>query len=82
MRWLYAQSYLQLELNYEGMWIFLAAVIFKSLLLKMAATVMAVEFGNIHHYSSLEENSEACLCSPLNKSTKINRILCKLWHIG
>ena len=27
----------------------------------MAVTVMTVEFGNIHHYSSLEENSEACL---------------------
>ena len=26
----------------------------------MAATVMTVEFGTIHHYSSLEENSEAC----------------------
>ena len=46
---------------------FLAAAIFKSLLLKMAATVMTVEFGTIHHYSSLEENSEACLCSSLNR---------------
>ena len=36
------------------MQIFLAAAIFKSLLLKMAATVMTVEFGTIHH-SSLEE---------------------------
>ena len=26
--------------------------------LKMAATVMTVEFGTIHHYSSLEENYE------------------------
>ena len=26
----------------------------------MVATVMTVEFGTIHHYSSLEENSEAC----------------------
>ena len=33
----------------------------------MAATVMTVEFGSIHHHSSLEENSEACLCSSLNK---------------
>ena len=32
----------------------------------MAATVMIVEFGTIHHYSGLEENSEACLCSSLN----------------
>ena len=46
--------------------IFLAAAIFKSVLLKMVATVMTVEFGTIHHYSSLEENSEACLCSSLN----------------
>ena len=45
------------------MLLFLAAAIFKSLLLKMAATVMTVEFGTIHHYSSLEENSEACLYS-------------------
>ena len=29
----------------------------------MAAIVMTVEFGTIHHYSSLEENSEACSCS-------------------
>ena len=25
----------------------------------MAATVVTIEFGTIHHYSSLEENSEA-----------------------
>ena len=53
--------------NYRDMWIFLAAAIFKSLLLKMAATVMTVEFGTIPHYSSLEENSEACLCSSLKR---------------
>ena len=41
--------------------------IFKSLLLKMAATVMTVDFGTIHHYSSLEENAEACLCRSLNR---------------
>ena len=33
----------------------------------MAAIVMTVEFGTIHHYSNLKENSEACLCSPLNR---------------
>ena len=33
----------------------------------MAATVMTVEFGTIRHYSSLEETSEACLCSSLNR---------------
>ena len=33
----------------------------------MAATVMTVEFGIIHHYSSLEENSKACLRSSLNR---------------
>ena len=49
------------------MCIFLAAAIFKSLLLSMATTVMTVEFGTIHRYSSLEENSEACLYSSLNK---------------
>ena len=27
------------------------------------------------------ENSEACLCSSLNRY-KINRTLCKLWHFG
>ena len=39
---------------------FLAVAIFKSLLLKMvAATVMTVKFGTIHHCSNLKENSEA-----------------------
>ena len=33
----------------------------------MAATVMTAEFGTIHYYSSLEEYSEACLCSSLLK---------------
>ena len=46
-------------------------VIFKSRLLKMAVTVMTVEFGTIHHYPSLEENSEACLCF-LWTDTKVN----------
>ena len=32
----------------------------------MAATVITVEFGTIHHYSSLEENSEAYLCSAVD----------------
>ena len=50
---------------------FLAAAIFKSLLLKMAATVMTVEFGTIHHYSSVEEHSEATLCSSLNRIQKL-----------
>ena len=36
----------------------------------MAATDMAVEFGTIHRYSSLEGNSYACLCSSLNKQQK------------
>ena len=36
----------------------------------MAATVMTVEFGTIHHYSSLEENFEAFLCSSLNRYKK------------
>ena len=33
----------------------------------MAATVMTVEFGTIHHYFSLEENAKACLCSSLDR---------------
>ena len=37
----------------------------------MSATVMAVEFDTIHHYSSLEENSKACLCSSLNRYEKL-----------
>ena len=36
----------------------------------MAATVMTVEFGTIHHYFSPEENSEACLCSSSEKIQK------------
>ena len=36
-------------------------------ILKMAATLMTVEFDTIHRYSSLEENSEARLCSALNR---------------
>ena len=50
--------------------LFLAAI-FKSQLPKMAATDMTVEFGTIHHYSNLEEDSEACLCSSLDRY-KIN----------
>ena len=57
-------------LGYKDILFFLAADIFKSRLLKMAATVMPVEFGTFHHYSSPEENSEACLCSSLNRYTK------------
>ena len=37
----------------------------------MAATVMTVEFGTIQHYSRLEENSEACLSSSLNRFKKL-----------
>ena len=70
MYWLHTESYLQLQVNYEDMWIFLAAVIFKSLFLKMAATVTTVEFGIIQHYPSLEDNSEVCLCSSLNRFKK------------
>ena len=37
----------------------------------MDGTVMTVEFGTIHLYSSLEENSEVCLCSSkVTKKTK------------
>ena len=37
----------------------------------MAATVMTVEFGTIHYYSSLEENSEACLYSFFGQIQKL-----------
>ena len=46
---------------------FLTVAIFKSQLLKMVATIMTVEFGTIHNYSSLEEISEACLSISLDR---------------
>ena len=44
----------------------------------MAATVMTAEFGTIHYYSSLEEYSEACLCSSLGQTLKLigNHVNC------
>ena len=45
----------------------------------MAATV---EFGNINHYSSLEENSEPCFCSSLDRYINFNWTLRKLKHFG
>ena len=45
-----------------------------SRLLKLAATVMTVEFGIIQDYSSLEEISEAFLCSSLNRYQKKKKI--------
>ena len=45
--------------------------IFKSRLLKTAATVVTVEFDTIHHYSSLEENFEFFLCSSLDRYKKL-----------
>ena len=33
----------------------------------MAATVMTLEFGTIYRYCSLEENSDACLSSYLDR---------------
>ena len=41
----------------------------------MAATVMTVEFGTIHQYSSLEENSVACLYSSLNRHKNLLNIM-------
>ena len=41
----------------------------------MAATVMTVEFGTIDQYSSLEENSGACLCSLLERYKKYLNIM-------
>ena len=46
------------------------------------AIVMTVEFGTIHHYSSLEENSEAFFAQFFEQIQKINGTLCKLWHFG
>ena len=46
----------------------------------MAAPVMTVEIGTIHHYSSLEEKFEAFLCSFLNRFR--NWLNIKLWHFG
>ena len=58
---------LQLQLGYKDIAVFLQQPFFKSRLLKMAATVMTVECGTFHHYSCLEENSETCLSSSLNR---------------
>ena len=63
----HAKSYLQLPLSYKDICIFLSAAIFKSQLLKMAATVMTAEFGTICYYSSQEEYSEASLYSSLDR---------------
>ena len=54
MLWLHSKSYLQLQLSYKDICIFISVAIFKSRLLKMAATVMTAEFGTIHYYSSLD----------------------------
>ena len=48
LQWLHAKSYLQLQLSYKDICIFLSVAIFTSWLLKMAATVMTAEFGTIH----------------------------------
>ena len=71
MKWLHAKSYLQLQLSYKDICIFLSVAIFKSRLLKMAATVMTAEFGTIYYYFSLEEYSEACLCSFFEQTLKL-----------
>ena len=54
--------YLQLQLNYEDMWIFLAEASFESLLLKMAATVMTVEFGTILVWRKILKRVNETLC--------------------
>ena len=46
----------------------------------MAATVITVKFGTIHLYSSLEQNSEACLCNSLDIQKLTENYV--LWHIG
>ena len=47
----------------------------------MAATVMTAEFGTIHYYSSLEEYSEACLCSFFGQTPKLigNHVNCDIF---
>ena len=50
-----------------GCEVFLLVANFQSCLLKMAATVMTIEYGTIHHYYSLEQISGACLCSSLDR---------------
>ena len=60
--------------------VFLAAAIFKSLLSKMAATVISVEFGTIHHYSW--RKILKLVFTVLWTDTKINWTLGKLWHFG
>ena len=57
---------------------YLVAAIFKCRLLKMAATIMTVEFSTIHHYSSLQENVETYLCSFLNRYYKITENAIKI----
>ena len=47
----------------------------------MAATVMIVEFGSIHHYSSLGKILKL-VCAVLWTHTKYNWKLCKLQHFG
>ena len=37
----------------------------------MAATVMTTEFGTIDHYSSLDKNSEACVCTSFKQLQKL-----------
>ena len=51
---------------------FLLAAIFKSQLLKMADTVMTVEFCTSYHNSSLEENAYAFLLNSFLQMQKFN----------
>ena len=64
---MHAKSYLPLQLSYKGLCIFPSAAMFKSRLLKIAATVMTAEFGTINYYSSLKEYSEAYFSSSLDR---------------
>ena len=81
MKWLHAQSYLQFQLNYEDMIIFPAAAIFKSLHVKMAATVITVEFGT-STIILVWRKILKLVCAVLWTDAKINWTLCKLWHFG
>ena len=75
MQRLHVNSYLQFQLSCKDILNFLLAAIFKSRLLKMAATVKIVDFCTSHHNSSLEENSELSLLKCFDRyksSTKID----------
>ena len=74
-------SYLKLQLGCKDIWIFLAAAIFKSRLLKMAANVMTVEFDTFHHYHLVGRKILKVFLQLLEQiQKKTNWIVFKLRH--